>query len=114
MKISDFLKSGSPVQVDLLTEFPLDSNPSTWTKPDWPDYSPAWSFPRITAISENSLAGQLPCQFHIDRSRITSIVAVGVIHEGKNLFVGNFRPPIEHPSSFADVLIDFVIQPWEQ
>lgn len=114
VKISEILLSGNPVKVDLLTEFPLDSDPSTWKKPTWTGYDSAWSFPALTSRSDNSWLGVLQCQFRVDPAVFANVVAVGVTYDGQNLFVGNFRPTIGAIPSTVDVKVEFVIQPWEQ
>lgn len=113
MTVSEILRSGQPLQVDLLTEFPLDTNPSTWVKAYWPGYETAYGFPDISKSTDNAIGGTIDCQFFVDPIRVGFVVAVGVTFQGQWLFTGKVVPDLSKLVGNSPFRIEFVVQPWE-
>jgi len=113
MNVSEILRSGQPLQIDLLTEFPLETDPQTWTKASWEGYVSAWGFPNISKETGDAIGGTIDCQFFVDPIRVGFVVALGVTFQGKFLFTGRMPANISKLSGLSDFRVEFAVQPWE-
>jgi hypothetical protein len=112
-KVSDVLRSGVTVQVDLLTHFPDSADPTTWTKPTYFSYRTANCIPIPDVSVSTSLGGRIEATFDAVTVQYPLVVAFGVTHMGKCLFFGHmshYRVNVDNPNK---VIIRWFCEPWE-
>ncbi len=110
--VANFLQSRQPVQIDLLTEFPLNTDPSTWKIVSWEGYKPGVSIPQVTFAFDQMVGGYCDCYFFLDQSKIAQIQAVGITFGGQYVFHGNFQQTILDAGFIHKMRVGFLCQPW--
>ena len=112
-KVSDVLRSGVSVQVDLLTEFPDSSDPTTWVKPIYHSYRTANVIPTPNNSIQDALSGLLEAVFDAPAVQFPPVVAFGVTHNGSCLFFGRMADYSVGADDQNKVVIKWLCQPWE-
>jgi hypothetical protein len=112
VKPSEIIRSGANLRIDLLTEYPSSTDPSTWITANWEGYYPQYDIPILSHDDENGIIGKIFGSFNGSLEDFSRVQAIGVQFDGKVIFVAEFEPP-QKGGSFMPLEVRFVLQLWQ-
>ena len=110
--IAQILLARTQLRMDMLLEYPLSSDPSTWSYASWVGYSSLLIRP-ILLYNTDGIIGYFKGQFTLGPRGTVDVRAVGFQFAGATVFLAEFVQPSRPLGLTADLRVDFICQPWE-
>lgn len=111
MTCIEVMTSGMPVKIQLLKEFPLSTEPSTWVKVDGAE---VYGWPEDSSKSGNAVGGTIDCQFRLTDEQKAEANAFVITFQNQFVMAGILQKDIGSPfEADSFIRINWIAQPWE-
>ena len=113
MRVSDVLKSGFPLTVELLTEVPASNDPLTWSRVPLLNAQTVTGVPTIQNTSDNLLC-EMDVYFDVEVAFASTCNCVGITWQGNCIAVAVATPQYLAGRMQFGLNLQFQVGPWEQ